>query len=81
LIPDNAVLVDAYRNALALAEINRAVEAVQASAIRNAECAAIPKTLRRQLQKEMTGSSEAWDVALYNLARTKLQAGVKGGKS
>jgi hypothetical protein len=73
LVPSDDILVDAYRRALAIAEINHAVEEAKDTAINNADKATIPKSLRRQLQaamKERPGA--AWDRALYELARNKL---------
>lgn len=75
LVPDDDVLLDAYRRALAIAEINEAMEQATAEAIENANAAAIPKTLRRQLKKLMKDSPDAgaWDKALYQLAQKHLE--------
>jgi hypothetical protein len=72
LIPKDAVLQDAYRRALAVAEINRAIEEVRDNALEMAENADIPKSLRRRLEKAMKGAPHAWDVALYGLAKRDL---------
>ena len=72
LIPDDDVLHEAYRRALAIAEINHAIEQAHGSAIETATDATIPKTLRRQLRKAMKDSAQSWDSALYELAKTKL---------
>lgn len=72
LIPDDAILADVYRRALAIAKINRAIEDVAKSAIQDAEDAKIPKSLRRQLHKALNGSSEAWDQVLYQIAHSKV---------
>jgi len=72
LIPDDDVLADAYRRALAVAETNIAIEQASETAIENAESAKIPKTLRRMLKKQMKGSMEAWDTALYEIAKSKV---------
>jgi hypothetical protein len=70
LIPCDGVLADAYRRALAVARIHRAIEDVSERAIQDARSAEIPKTLRRQLEKAMKDApSEAWDEALYRLAK------------
>src|SRR5262249_30884919 len=65
----DAVLCDAYRRALALAKINQDIESSRGRAIEQAGKARIPKSLRRQLKKAMEGSPEAWDVAMYELAK------------
>jgi hypothetical protein len=72
LIPTDAVLEKAYRRALALAEVNHAIEAAHESAIKNAKAATVPKTLRRMLKHQMEDSTEAWDKVLYELAQSKL---------
>jgi hypothetical protein len=72
LIPDDDVLEDAYRRALAVAEINTAIEESHESAIENAEAAEVPKALRRMLRKAMKDSPNAWDKALYDIAKSKL---------
>jgi hypothetical protein len=72
LIPDDDVLEDAYRRALAVAEINTAIEEAHESAIENAEGAEVPKALRRMLRKAMKNSPNAWDKALYDIAKTKV---------
>ncbi len=66
LIPSDDVLEDAYRRALAVARINKAIEDVRDQAIEDARQAPIPPTLRRKLQKTM--KDNPWDVALYHLA-------------
>ena len=72
LIPSDEVLADAYRRALAIAEINGAMAAARDSAIDHARGANVPKTLRQMLQGEMKKSPEAWDKVLYRLAESKL---------
>jgi hypothetical protein len=70
LIPSDDVLANAYRRALAAAKINRVIENVTAKAIEYARSAELPKSLRRRLEKAMKDSpSEAWDEALYRLAK------------
>jgi hypothetical protein len=71
LIPDDDdLLADAYRRALAVARINRVIEKVTEKAIEYASSAELPKSLRRRLKKAMKDSpSEAWDEALYRLAK------------
>jgi hypothetical protein len=71
LIPDDETLVDAYRRALVVAEINRAIEDATEAAIEHAEEAKVPKTLRRMLKAKMKESGGAWDSALYAIARNQ----------
>ena len=66
LVPSDDVLEDAYRRALAVARINKAIEDVRDQAIEAARQAPIPPNLRRRLQKTM--KENPWDVALYRLA-------------
>jgi hypothetical protein len=79
LIPSDAVLEQAYRRALALAEINRAIEGVRGRAIDNARAAAVPAGLRRRLRRAMGKSDDAWDAALYELAERRLRKGKAKG--
>ena len=72
LIPDDDVLEDAFRRALAVAEINTAIEEAHESAIENAKGAKVPKTLRRMLRKAMKDSPDAWDKTLYDIAKSLL---------
>ena len=72
LIPDEEVLEAAYRRALAVAELNAAIEDAHESAIENAKGVKVPKTLRRMLRKAMKDSPNAWDTALYDIAKSKL---------
>jgi len=67
--PDDSVLENTYRRALAVAEINLAIETARTSAIEKYAEAAIPKTLKRQLKTQMKDSPAAWDKAIYRLAR------------
>jgi hypothetical protein len=67
LIPDDDVLADAYRRALAIAAINRAIDGAREEAVEEARAAAVPASLRRQLKKAMKDSPGAWDKVLYDL--------------
>jgi hypothetical protein len=69
LIPDDEALEAAYRRALVVAEINRAIEAATDDAIEHAIEAVIPKSLRRELEATMKESGGAWDTALHEMAR------------
>jgi hypothetical protein len=71
-IPSDDVLADAYRRAVAVAHINRAIEATRKKAIEDAKAAPIPKSLRRKLQADIAHSPRAWDKALYDQARESL---------
>jgi hypothetical protein len=71
-IPVDAILEDAYRRDLAVAQINEAIEASRTAAIQTASTAAIPESLRRQLEQAVSESPMAWDKALYGIARNSL---------
>jgi hypothetical protein len=72
LIPDDEVLVAAFRRALAVGHMNEAIARATAEAEQLAEEGAIPKNLRRLIQKEMKKSpDDAWDKVVYNLAQAK----------
>src|SRR5262249_32882586 len=73
LIPSDDALADAYRRALAVARINRAIEEVTEEAIEQARCAEIPEGLRQLVEAELSDSPEAWDKVLYRLAQQKLE--------
>src|SRR5262249_36085963 len=68
LIPGDGVLEEAYRRALAVAEINRAIDRVRERAIKQAEETPVPADLRRRLARRQRKSSEPWDAELYELA-------------
>jgi hypothetical protein len=72
LIPDDDVLADAYRRALALAGINRAIAKARGKSVRRAKSATVPESLRQQLEQAMKNSPLAWDTALYRLAKNDL---------
>ena len=74
LIPDDETLVDAYRRALVVDEINAAIIEATVEAIELATEATIPKTLRRMLKAAMKESGGAWDKALYAMARKSATA-------
>jgi hypothetical protein len=67
-VPADDVLTDAYRRALAVAQINKAIEEARDEAIEEARQANIPKALRRQLKARMKDSPRAWDQVLYEMA-------------
>jgi hypothetical protein len=68
-VPNDDVLGDAYRRALVVAEINQKIEDAIPDAIDKARAAKLPKTLRRQLAKQLANRKEPWDQALYSLAK------------
>jgi hypothetical protein len=71
-IPADDILADAYRRALAAAQMNKALEASRRAAIQNASSASIPQSLRNQLEQALKDSPLAWDQALYEIARVSL---------
>jgi hypothetical protein len=73
LVPADAILADAYRRALYIAKINRAIEEAKEEAIEFAKAAEIPDSLRRQLAKRLKAAgAPAWDEVLYDLAESML---------
>jgi len=72
LMPTDKVLEDAYRRAMAVAEINSVIVKTGKLAIKKAKSAKVPKTLRPQLMKAMKDSPKAWDKALYDMVYSKL---------
>jgi hypothetical protein len=70
---DDAVVVDAYRRALAAARINQAIEDARQIAIEQAESADIPPRLRELLQLKMEGLEEPWDKVLYKMAQQEIE--------
>jgi hypothetical protein len=76
LIPTDYIVEKAYRRALAVAEINQAIEKARKWAIEIAEAAPIPKGLRQELQQMMKDATDeplSWDEALYALAERMLE--------
>ena len=71
-MPADNVLEDAYRRAMAVAEINNGIAKTSKLAIKKAKSAKVPKTLRQQLMKAMKDSPKAWDKALYGMVFSKL---------
>ncbi|MEX1229637.1 MAG: hypothetical protein WEB58_05325 [Planctomycetaceae bacterium] len=73
LIPaDDDVLGEAWRRALAVAEVNSAIWEAQEKATAKYSEADVPKTLRKQIQKAMKDSPAAWDQVLYRMAQSKV---------
>jgi hypothetical protein len=72
LVPDEDVVEEAYRRAVALASLNASIEEAREKAITAAAATKIPKALRTKLIKEIgkhgTAAPEAWDKVLYRLA-------------
>ena len=74
LIPEDTILADAYRRAVAVAHINSAIDGAIKGAEQLAGEAVIPKALSRQLRKAMKESGgEAWDAALYRIVQNNLE--------
>ena len=70
LLPDDDVLEAAYRRALVVARLEKAIEAAREKAVRDARGAKVPKGFRRELEKMLRGSdAEPWDRAVYKLAK------------
>jgi hypothetical protein len=78
LIPSDTVLVKAYRRALAVAQINEALEDLKKTAIDAAKAAKVPKSLRRRLQKTLRESDRPWDAGVYELAKRQATARTGG---
>src|SRR6185369_10181042 len=74
LIPADEVLAEAYRRALVVARMNKAIEDVRDEAEETAKATAIPKAMRKQLKKAMEDSTQAWDGALYEMAVREVES-------
>jgi hypothetical protein len=74
LIPRDEILAAAYHRALAVSEVNRAIERTRATAIDSAKQADVPKELRRWLQEKLEESPQPWDKALYELVAEEARA-------
>jgi hypothetical protein len=74
LIPADRTLEAAYRRAVAVARINRAIEEIYEDAIEEAEKADIPVDLRARLREALSDPERAvaWDRALYRIASEDL---------
>jgi hypothetical protein len=77
LIPGDRVLEEAYRRAMALAEINRAIDRVRGRAIERANAALVPADLRRRLARRQRRSAKPWDAELYELALKEVRKAAK----
>lgn len=75
LLPDDDVIERAYRRALAVSRVNKAIEDAREEATEKAEAAKVPKSLRQRLKKALKDSPEAWDKVLYDMARESLLSG------
>jgi hypothetical protein len=67
LIPADDILADAYRRALAIGSINRAIDKARKKAIARTKKAEVPASLRQQLAEALKDSPHAWDKVLYDL--------------
>jgi hypothetical protein len=68
-VPNDDVLENAWRRALAVAEINQAIHLTRDKAIEKANKAKPPKNLRQKLAK----GDQPWDQALYELAEGQIK--------
>jgi len=75
LVPNDDVLEEAYRRAIAVAHVNKIIEETIAYAKQLAGDVEIPKTLRRQVQNAMKRQPEAWDKVVYHLVKAELDKG------
>jgi len=80
LIPPDVVLREAYRRALAVAEVNRAIKGVRGRAVERPKAAEVPADLRRRLARRQRKSSEPWDEELYELALQQVRKAAKKRK-
>jgi len=74
LIPSDDVLGDAYRRALAVAKINTAIEEAAKQAASEAKGAELPDNLRDEVGEIAEAEGQAWDQALYEIARRRIEA-------
>ncbi len=74
LVPDDDTLADAYRMAIVVAEINKAIDEATAAGKKRAVEATVPKALRQVIERAMkdSESDDSWDRTLYSLVKTKL---------
>ncbi|HEX7602273.1 MAG TPA: hypothetical protein VF316_11735 [Polyangiaceae bacterium] len=74
LVPDDRTLLDAYRRAHAIAEINKTIPAARKRAARLKP----PRTLRATLRKALKAHPEtSWDAALYEIVEADREEGVR----
>lgn len=67
--PTDDILLDAWRRALAIADINQAIQKTREKALANAKKIKLPKEVRRRL----ADSEEPWDETLYRLAEKEIE--------
>jgi hypothetical protein len=68
LVPGDDVLEKAYRRAVAVARINRALGEATEGAVKEAKEARVPEGLRARIEEALaSGDSPAWDKALYDI--------------
>jgi hypothetical protein len=75
LIPNDSVLVTAYRRAFAVAKLNHELEDLFDDAIADAGGVRLPDDLHNMIREEMELSSVSWDEALYAIAQRYLEEG------
>jgi hypothetical protein len=67
LVPTDDVLEAAYRRAVAVHHMNRAVEKVAAKARRLAKRTPVPEGLRQLVEKRAAEMNEPWDIVLHDI--------------
>jgi hypothetical protein len=75
LIPKDEVVEDAFRRALAVAKINKAIADARENAIGDARSASVPANMRQRLRRMMNENPQAWDRALYAMAQEYIEEG------
>jgi hypothetical protein len=79
LVPNDRVLKNAYRRALAAAEINRALEEIIPVAKEHALEAEVPENLRQRLKRVMKKHpAMPWDEVLYRVAKRRAKRDEQG---
>ena len=73
-MPDDEVLRQAYRRAVIAARVNAAMRAAYEAAAEEVDAIEVPDDLRAQVMQETASSGQAWDVAVYEIAETEVDA-------
>lgn len=74
LVPDNKVLRQAYRRAVIAARVNAAMRVAYEAAVEGAADIEVPDDLRAQVMQETSSGGQAWDVAVYEIAESEVDA-------
>ena len=67
LIPNDEIIAQAYRRAVAVASINSQMKEIRSAALKEAANATIPKSLRSKIEKAMKETGKSWDVTLHSI--------------